>query len=239
MHSFPISCVRTLHIPSLACFAGHTLTTNKEILLTSTCNHGQGYIVRPTVGTPPPNGFRSSWEFLLRRSPDMLAGPTLSTFLVLEGGPYYKLCSHILFLIFSYLSWILVDSSLHDVSLMLNFSTSRGSFLISCQNSCMVVKEKFFDLCTYKTSMHLLMMNMTSLMKRPTFSFHAQFTNPHNDGEVTFHPTTFTHLSSSAISLNLLSIILIQDPLTKNYKTMEYFARIAYGFLAALPCIAV
>jgi len=79
VHSFNFSCVRTLHVPSLACYAGHTLATNKDILLASTHNYGQGDTIRSTIGTATPNGLRSSWDFLPGRSPDMLAGPTPST----------------------------------------------------------------------------------------------------------------------------------------------------------------
>jgi len=43
---------------------GHTLDSNKDILLTSTRNHSQGNTVLPTAQTPTPNGLRSSWEFI-------------------------------------------------------------------------------------------------------------------------------------------------------------------------------
>ena len=113
-HSFHLPFVRTIHAPSLACYACYTLSTNKDISFASTCNHSQGDTIPPIAGTPTPNGLRSSWEFLLGRSPDMLVGPTLSTFIVLEGWPYEKLHPLILFLIFSHSSQILSKSLLKD-----------------------------------------------------------------------------------------------------------------------------
>ena len=86
-HSFHLPCVRTLHAPSLACCARHTLATNKDILFGFVRNRGQGDTVWPTTWIPTPNGLRSSWDFLPGRSLDILAGPTPSTFMVLEGGP--------------------------------------------------------------------------------------------------------------------------------------------------------
>jgi len=67
-------CVRTINAPSLACYTCHTLSTNNDILLASACDCGQGDIVRPTNGTPTPNGLSYSWDFLLGRLPYMLAG---------------------------------------------------------------------------------------------------------------------------------------------------------------------
>lgn len=78
MHLFHFLCVRTLHAPSLACCAGHTLATNKDILLFSTHNCCQGDTVWATAGTPRPNGLRSSLDLLPGRYPDMLASPTVS-----------------------------------------------------------------------------------------------------------------------------------------------------------------
>jgi len=158
VHLFHLPCVRTLHAPSLACRASHTLATNKEILLAFVCNRGQGDTVWPIARTPTPNGLRSSWDFLPRRSLDILAGPVPSTFLALERGPDDKLCPYISGLIFAYLSWILLDSSLRNVSLMPRILTSRGSFLISCLNSHIMVKVKWPGSSTYKISMHLLIM---------------------------------------------------------------------------------
>ena len=54
----------------------------------------------------------------------MLVGPTPSTFLALEGGKNDKPSPHILFLIFTHLSWISLDLSLHDVYLTHNPLTS-------------------------------------------------------------------------------------------------------------------
>jgi len=141
-HSFHLRYVGTIHEPSLACCTCHTLSTNKDISLASSYKHDQDDTVQPTVGTPTPNGLRSSWDFLSQRSLDMLAGPTMSTFLVLEGGTDDKLCPLILFLTFTHLSWILSNSHLCDVFHMSNLSTSQGSFLISCLISRMMVKVK-------------------------------------------------------------------------------------------------
>ena len=157
-HSPHFPCVRTIHAPSLACYTCHTFATNSDILLVSVCNHGQGDIVQPSAGTPTPNSLRSSWDFLPGRSPDMLAGPARSTFLMLEGGPDDKLSPYILFWIFAHLSWILSHSSLHDVFRMSNLLTSWGTLLISCLNSRMMVKAKWLGLCTYKISFQCLTM---------------------------------------------------------------------------------
>ena len=93
---FPL-CVLEPPCISLDLLQGHTFASNKDILPTSARNRIQVDIILPTTGTPTPNGLRSSWDFLLGRSPDMLVGPTLSTFLVLEGGLDDKLCPLILF----------------------------------------------------------------------------------------------------------------------------------------------
>jgi len=115
MHSPHPPCVRNAHAPSLNYCICHNLATNRDILLAFVWNHSQGNTVWPTARTPTPNSLRSSWDFLPGRSPDMLAGLAPSTFLVLEGGPYDKLCPLILFWTFARLSWILSHSPLHDV----------------------------------------------------------------------------------------------------------------------------
>ena len=74
----------------------------------------KGDTVWPTAGNPTPNDLRSSWDFLLRISPNMLVGPTTSTYLALEGGPDDKMKTYISFWIFAHPSWILSHSSLHD-----------------------------------------------------------------------------------------------------------------------------
>ena len=122
-HLFHFPCVRTLHAPYLDCCVSHTLATNKDILLSSMRNRSQGDTVWPTARTSTPNGLRSSWDFLLRRSSDMLASPAPSTFLVLKGGSDDKSSPYITFLIFAYMSWISLDSSLRDVCLMLTLLT--------------------------------------------------------------------------------------------------------------------
>jgi len=91
-HSPHPPCVRTTHAPSLTCCICHTLATNRDILLASVCNRDQGDTIWAIVVTPTPNSLRSSWDFLPGRSPNMLAGPTPSAFLVQEGGPDDKLC---------------------------------------------------------------------------------------------------------------------------------------------------
>ena len=79
VHPFHLPCVRTIHAPSLAYCACHILATNKDILLTSMRNRSQGNTVLPLFGSPTPNDLRSSWDFLLGRSPNMLVGPTPPT----------------------------------------------------------------------------------------------------------------------------------------------------------------
>lgn len=144
-------CVRTIHAPSFACCICHTVSTNKDILLAFVRNCSQGNTIRPTAATPTTNGMRSSWDLLPGRSPDTLAGPSPSTFLVLEGGLDDKLCPLILFWIFTHLSRISLHAPLHEIFCMPNLSTSRESFVISCLNSWMILKAKWPGLCTYKT----------------------------------------------------------------------------------------
>jgi len=144
-----------------------------------------------------------------------------------------------MFWFFAYPSWILSDSSLRDVSLMLNISTSWRSFLIPCRNSRMVVKAKWPDLSTYKTSMHLLMMQMTSLMKRSAWFFHAHFANPNNDGAVSYHPQhALTWLVLWSHWIYFWSF-WSRTSWEKTVKTTEDSARIAYGFFVVLPRITV
>lgn len=78
----------TLHFPlhvleppciSLESLQGHTLAPDKVITFTSAHYRSQGITLLPIAGTPTPNGLRSSSDFLPGRSPNMLAGPTLST----------------------------------------------------------------------------------------------------------------------------------------------------------------
>jgi len=140
VHSFHLQCVRTNHAPSLSFYACHTLAAHKDISLSSVHNRGQHDTTRPIVWIPTANDLMSNWDFLPGRSPDMLAGPTLSTFLVLEGGPYDKLCPLILFWIFANFSWILSHLSLCYVFRRPNLSASQGSLMISCLNSRMMVK---------------------------------------------------------------------------------------------------
>lgn len=59
---------------------GHTLASNKEILLSFACNHSEGDTVLPTAGTSSPNSLRSSWDFLSGRYLDMLVGQTCQHF---------------------------------------------------------------------------------------------------------------------------------------------------------------
>ena len=47
----------------------NTLATDRVILLASVRHRSQGITLRPTVGTPTPNGLRSNWDFLLGTSP--------------------------------------------------------------------------------------------------------------------------------------------------------------------------
>ena len=180
-------------------------------------NRGQGIIVRPIAGTPTPNGLRSNCDFLPRRSTDMLVGPAPFTFLALEGGLDDKMCPLILFWTFSYLSWSLAHSTLHDFFRISNLSTSRGRFLISCLHTCMMVKENWPGLCSYMTSLPYLTRKMDVLMNRLVCCLHTHFVNPHIDGCAAYRLTVCTHLRTSVILLKILSIILIQNILTTNY----------------------
>ena len=75
---FPLHVLEPPYI-SLDWQQGYTLASNKYILLTFARYCSQGTTLLPTVGTPTPNSMRSSWDFLLGRSPDMLTSPTPST----------------------------------------------------------------------------------------------------------------------------------------------------------------
>ena len=107
------------------------------------------------------------------------------------------------------ISWISSHSPLHDVFCMSNLSTSRGNSLIYFSDSHMMVKVKWPGLCSYKNYFPCLKRKMNSLMKRLACYFHTHFVNPHNGGVVVCLLIACNHLSSSVISLNLLSIILI------------------------------
>lgn len=78
VYSPHFACVRTIHAPSLTHRSCQTLTNNREILLCSLQNFGQGDIRWPTAGTPTPKKLMSNWDFLPWRSPGMLAGQTPS-----------------------------------------------------------------------------------------------------------------------------------------------------------------
>ena len=82
---------------SLDLLQGHTLASNKVIILTYARYHSQGITILPTAMIPTPSSLRYSLDFLLNKSPDMLVDPTLSTFLSLEEGPNDKLSSQSLF----------------------------------------------------------------------------------------------------------------------------------------------
>lgn len=216
-HSPHSPCVRTVHGTSLSCHNCNTLATNMDILLSSVRNCGQGNTIWPTAGTPTPNGLRSTWDFLLGRSPNMLVGPTLSTFMALKVGPDDKVCPLILFWTFSYLSWILTLSTFHDVFCMSSLSPSRGSFLISCLNTHMMVKAKWLGLCSYMNSLPCLTRKMDVLTNRPICCFHTHFVNPHIGGCATYRLPMCTHLSTFFISFKIISNILIQNILNTNY----------------------
>lgn len=209
MHSSQALCVRTSHASSLTHCSCHTLDTNIVILVASMQNHSQGITVRPIVGTPTPNGPRSNWDFLLRRFPDMLAGPTSLTFLALKRGLDDKLCPLIQFLTFQYLLWIFAPFSLYGISRIMNMSPSRGSFSITFPLTCMMVKVKWPGLSTYMSFFSCFVRNMGVLMNRQTFCWHTHFANLHFNGCATYRLTACTHLSTFAISLKTLSIILI------------------------------
>jgi len=128
VHSSQPTCVRTSHAPSFTHCNYHTLATNRVILLACVRNRGQGITIRPTAGSPTPNGLRSNWDFLSRRSPWHVGGSSTWTFLALEGGPDDKLCPLIRFWTFAYLSWILALFSLCDVFRIIKMSPSQGIF---------------------------------------------------------------------------------------------------------------
>jgi len=61
------------------------------------CYRSQGITLLHTAGTPTPSNLRSSWNFLLGRSPDMLVGTTPPKFLAREGGLDDKMSPQSLF----------------------------------------------------------------------------------------------------------------------------------------------
>jgi len=75
---------------------GNTLSSDKDITLTSVCYHSQGIALLSTAGTPTPNGLRSSWGLQPRRSPDVLVAPTPSidpsTFILIFVFPFLPCC---------------------------------------------------------------------------------------------------------------------------------------------------
>lgn len=114
---FPLYVLQPLWIP-LDSLQGHTLASDKVFILTYARYCGQEITLLPTVGTLTPNGLRSSWEFLPWISPNMLAGPAPSTFLVLEEGLDDKMSPQSLFWISAHLSSPTLQSQLRHVFLM-------------------------------------------------------------------------------------------------------------------------
>ena len=90
MQSPHAQCIRNSHAPSFPCCSCHTLATNKDILLASMQNQGQGIIIWPTAGTPTPNGMRFNWDFLLGRSPYILVGLAPSTHCYSYSSSFFK-----------------------------------------------------------------------------------------------------------------------------------------------------
>jgi len=132
--------VRTSPCISLDTLQGHTLSSNKDILLTYARYRTQGITLLPTARTPTPNGMRCSWDFLLGRSHNMLVGPTLSAFLALEVGPTDKMSPQNLFWIFTHFPFLVLHFVLWDVCLMEMTLKSWRISRISCHKTHMKVK---------------------------------------------------------------------------------------------------
>ena len=90
-------CVRTSHSPSLTHFRGHTLATNIVILLASMRHRGQGITLRPTAGTPTPNGMMSNWDFLQGRSPWHVGGSNTVNISIARRARWQVVSSHPIF----------------------------------------------------------------------------------------------------------------------------------------------
>lgn len=146
----------------------------------------------------------------------MLADPTPSTFLALEGGPDDKLCPLIKFWTFAYLSWSLEFFFPRGVFRIVKISPSRKSFSISCPLTHMMVKAKWLGLKTYITFFPWFMRKMSLLTNNPVCCLHSHFANIHFIGCSTYQRTPCTHLSTSVIVLKTRSIILIHTILAKN-----------------------
>lgn len=140
---------------------------------------------------------------------DMLVGPTPSTFLVLEGGTDDKLCPLILFRTFTYLSWSLALSSLHNAFRIPNLSPSRGSSFNSCPHIGMMMNLKWPSLHSYMTSFPCFTRIMYVLMNKRVCCLHTHFTNLHIGRCVAYQMTMCTHFITSFIPVKILSIILI------------------------------
>lgn len=103
---FSPPCVRTSPCIFLDVLEGHKLASDKDDTLTSMQYPTQGIALLPIVETPTPNDLRSS--FFFGRSLYILAGPTLSRFLEIEGRPNDKVSPQSLFGILTHLSWLIL-----------------------------------------------------------------------------------------------------------------------------------
>jgi len=144
---FPLLVLEHLCI-SLEFLQGNTLAFDKDIKLTSACYRSQGIALLPTSGTPTPNGLRSSWELLLRRSSDMLVGPSISTFMVLEGGPDDKMSPQSVFWISAHSLWLTLELILRQDCLMDVILKCLEISLMTCHVTHMMVKVEQLFLVT-------------------------------------------------------------------------------------------
>lgn len=99
---------------------------------------------------------------------------------------------------------------------MPNLSPSRGSFFISYPHTRTMVKAKWPSLSSYMTSLPCFTRKMDVLTNKPFYYLHTHFANPHIGGYAAYQLTACTHLRTFLISLKILSIILMQNILTKN-----------------------
>ena len=83
---FSLQSVRTSHTPSLTHCISHTLAIDRFILLAFARYHDHDSTLRATVRTPIQNSLSLIRTSYWGDPPDILAGPTPSTFLTLEGG---------------------------------------------------------------------------------------------------------------------------------------------------------
>jgi len=155
-HSSHPLCVGTSHAPSLTHYSGHTLATDRVILLASMRHCGEGITLRPTIGTPTLNDLRSTWDFLPGRSPWHVGGSsTVNTFL---QGYLEETFS---FFSYRFSSWIIFSSSIfwNEISSLIKILDCGQGFEKIVIVAFPPVLNKLFSILLYNLRAYVLQMD--------------------------------------------------------------------------------